>query len=156
MPNAESLLQTGLCLGSQGRILGVLRGSGPRTSSRMGQLWVQVPARAGNVTPGNGAAPAAVLCWEMQSKTPALKRPVRLGFGRGSGNLTEQGELWRAGQGEHSSSVGAHNGVPVAAATRDGIVCCPKCACAPRAEPLAANEFKIHRQGRGQVAISAR
>lgn len=33
---------------------------------------------------------------------------------------------------------GAHNGVPVAAATREGIVCGPQCAWAPRAEPLAA------------------
>lgn len=104
----------------------------------MGRLWAWELVRAGNVGPASEAALPTVPCWETESKTPALKRPVRLSFGRGPGNLTEWGELQRAGQGEHSSSVGTHNGVPVAVATREGIVCGPKCACAPRAEPLAA------------------
>lgn len=157
VPNAEYLLQSGLLLGFSGE-----------NSGGSARLWAPYFQQNG-VTAGSGAseswerhpcqrscAATTVPCWELKSKTPALKRPVRLSFGRGSGNLTEQGESWRAGQGEHSSSVGAHNGVPVAAATREDIVHGPECACAPRAEPLAANEFKIHHQGRGQVAISAR
>lgn len=139
--------------GSQGRIRGVLWGSGSCASSRTGGPRAGVPARAGSITRAGGAAPAAVPGGEQGSEAPALERPVRLSPGRGSGSLAEPGESWRGGQGEHSASVGAHNGVPVAVATREGIVRGPQRARAPRAGPSAAGEFQIHRQGHRREMI---